>query len=178
MIGGDGGDVVAGAEPFAAIRCDAGFCMVQIFQGDAAEGDNDFGLYQRDFGVQPAGGAKLAFLDRRRAVAGRPAFYDIAGVDAVATDADPGQRLVQQLPGRTDQRHAVFIFHPARSFADQHQRAGRSAVVRGRPDRLVTQRAGGAGKQRRFQIGQAGKPGLAGKLVHNAHLFPPVAKLS
>ena len=129
MVGGDGGDVVAGAEPFATVGGDAGLGMVQVFQGDATECDNDFRLYQRDFGVQPAGGAKLAFLDCRRAVAGRPAFYDIAGVDAVAADADPGQRLVQQLPGRADQRHAVFIFHPARSFTDQHQWAGRIAVV-------------------------------------------------
>ncbi len=43
VVGGDGGDAVFCVEPAAAAFCDAGFGAEEVFEGDAAEGDDDFG---------------------------------------------------------------------------------------------------------------------------------------
>jgi len=104
--------------------------MVQIFQGDAAKSHNDFGLHDSNFGVQPTGGAKFAFLDAGRPVACRTAFDDVGGINAVACDVDSGEGFVKQLPGGADKRNAVVVLHYAGAFADQHQRAGRVAVYK------------------------------------------------
>ena len=74
-----------------------------------------------------------AFFQGRRAVVLGTAFDDVGDVDVVPREADAPQGLVQELPRRADQGNAVFIFHTARSFADEHQRRRAVAGIARRP---------------------------------------------
>ena len=75
VVGGDGGDAVFCVEPAAAIFGDAGVGAEEVFEGDAAEGDDDFGFDEAKFFVEPIEGADAAFIDGGGAVAFGAAFY-------------------------------------------------------------------------------------------------------
>jgi hypothetical protein len=67
---------------------------------------------------------RLAGLDLVRlriAVARRAAHEDVVDVDLLAGDPDLPEQARQQLPGGTDERHALLVLVEARRLADEHQ---------------------------------------------------------
>jgi len=84
VVGGDGGDAVFCVEPAAAVFGDAGFGAQEIFEGDAAEGDDDYGFDEAEFLVEPVEGADAAFIDGGGAVALWAAFDDVGGIQSSA----------------------------------------------------------------------------------------------
>ena len=80
VVGGDGGDAVFCVEPAAAVAGDAGVGAHEVFEGDAAEGDDDFGPDKAEFLVKPVEGAEAAFFDGGGAVAFGAAFNDVDGM--------------------------------------------------------------------------------------------------
>ena len=80
--------------------------------------------------------AVAPFFQGRRAVVLGPALDDVGDIDVVPRESDAPQGLVEELPRRADEGNAVFIFHTAGPFADEHQRrrtiagiARRSAIA-------------------------------------------------
>ena len=74
-----GEDAVFCVEPAAAVAGYAGVGAQEVFEGDAAEGDDDFGPDKAEFLVKPVKGAEAAFFDGGGAVAFGAAFYDVGG---------------------------------------------------------------------------------------------------
>ena len=83
MVGGDGGDAVFCVEPAAAVFGDSCVGAEEVFEGDAAEGDNDFGVDEAEFLVEPVEGADAAFFDGGGAVAFGAAFDYVGGMSVI-----------------------------------------------------------------------------------------------
>ena len=108
-------------EPFAAVAHGAGSAAVEVLKGHLTQADDDFGLDEAYFFLKVDVSTSLAFIQGRRAIALGTAFDDVRDVDVVTGKTDAPKSLVEELPRRPDQGNAVFIFHAARSFADEHE---------------------------------------------------------
>src|SRR6478672_1881087 len=93
-------------------------------RGEVAERRDHLRLDQLDLAPE----VRLTGLDLVRlrvAVSRRAAFEHVHHEHLVARHPDPGQQLAEQLPGSTDERHALLVLVEARRLADEHQIGGR-----------------------------------------------------
>src|SRR5215470_12043818 len=106
----------------------------------AAEADQDVGIDKFDLAFDERQ-ADLAFLRRRRAVAGWTPWDDIGDVGGRAIESDRRHHAIEQLARAPDERQPRDILFAAGGFADEHNPGTRIAVGEYKPLRRETQRA-------------------------------------
>jgi hypothetical protein len=72
------------------------------------------------------GAARVDFRGEWISVARWAVLEDVADIDVLTRELDRGEDLGEQLPGRSHEGTAEFIFRRSRRFTDAHQ-AGRKA---------------------------------------------------
>jgi len=112
---------------FAAQAAQSEAGIEEVLRGAAAQGANEPGLHQFQLPVEK-GAAIGHFVGQRRAIAGRPAFDDVANIDFVALEATGGNDPVEQLPGGADKGKPLGVFIRSGRLANEAQVHPRAAV--------------------------------------------------
>ena len=133
--------------PDAAVARNAHVVAQQRPRRGRTEADNHLGPHQRDLLAQiiHAGGALIRF---GHAVLRRPALDDVADIHLLPLQTDGREHLIQQLPGRADERTAGQILLLPRPLADKHQRRMQVALAEHHVRPRLTKPAFFAGKNR------------------------------
>ena len=118
MEGGNGVKALVCSEPLTSLPRDAGFGPLEVFEGYAAQGDDDFGCNKAQLFVKDTMGTEGSFFRRRCPVVPGPALDDVGCKDMVPRNLDGPERLIQELPAGADKGTAIVILDAARSFAD------------------------------------------------------------
>src|SRR6185295_14011755 len=120
MEGGEEGHPLRLCDPAPQLR-DPGLRHQQRLHRDVAQAADQLRLDRRDLPLQP-GHARRHLVRRRRPVARRTALEDVADEDLAALDAQPLQRVREQLARAAHERLALQILILPRRLADEHQR--------------------------------------------------------
>lgn len=121
MEGGNGVKALVCPEPLASFLGDAGLGTFEVFEGYAAQGNDDFGRNKAQLLVKDAMGAESGFFRRWCPVVPRPALNDVCCKDMVPCDFDGPERLIQELSAGADKGTAIVILDAAWSFADNDE---------------------------------------------------------
>lgn len=121
MEGGNGVKALVCPEPLASFLGDAGLGTFEVFEGYAAQGNDDFGRNKAQLLVKDAMGAESGFFRRWCSVVPRPALNDVCCKDMVPCDFDGPERLIQELSAGADKGTAIVILDAAWSFADNDE---------------------------------------------------------
>lgn len=109
MEGGNGVKALVCPEPLASFLGDAGLGTFEVFEGYAAQGNDDFGRNKAQLLVKDAMGAESGFFRRWCPVVPRPALNDVCCKDMVPCDFDGPERLIQELSAGADKGTAIVI---------------------------------------------------------------------
>ena len=121
MEGGNGVKALVCPEPLASFLGDAGLGTFEVFEGYAAQGNDDFGRNKAQLLVKDAMGAESGFFRRWCPVVPRPALNDVCCKDMVPCDFDGPERLIQERSAGADKGTAIVILDAAWSFADNDE---------------------------------------------------------
>jgi len=108
--------------------------------------DSDLGLEVLRTGVD--------LVRRRIAVSRRSALHDVTDEDLLARQADPGQELLQETPGGSHERLALFVLMKPRPFADEHDGGVDRSLAGDRQFARLMEAAIGATADRRRKLSQ------------------------
>src|SRR5262245_21883370 len=106
-------------EPAPARTFDALLAAEQRLRRRPAEAHEKVRIGELDL-AQREGEADLAFLWRRRAIAGRAPRNDVGDVGGGAVEVDRRHHQVEQLAGASDERQSLEVLLTARRLADEH----------------------------------------------------------
>lgn len=98
MEGGNGVKALVCPEPLASFLGDAGLGTFEVFEGYAAQGNDDFGRNKAQLLVKDAMGAESGFFRRWCPVVPRPALNDVCCKDMVPCDLTDQSALSRSCP--------------------------------------------------------------------------------
>ncbi len=165
MVGGDRLGRPARRREAAAVLRDPEGVTEDRAGGGGAEADQDVRMDRRQLGFEPRAAGRQLGRSRRLVDPALAALLElevldrVGDVDSLAVEADLGQRPVEHLAGRADERRAMPVFLISRLLTHEYDaRVGRPAAE----DRLggvTVEVAAGAARGGRAELGDSGARG-------------------